>query len=185
VTGTEGALLLERDLGALAVPSWLRDAIFESWDAVRKRWVRVQELLSDAPVHTHLFAQPVESPRFRIILSAVQRNLRLAEIVFHGERRGNPHPDAAAKPPVAVLFDEGNQLAASGFAFRFEGAYSGGRCIELRKDGKFAPRTSLPSGTRSRPGISRSPRSRSRDSTDTCTSPGEGSLRRPPASCSR
>src|SRR5262249_34577428 len=47
--------------------SWLRDADFEYWDAAREQWVPVQPLRSNAAVHTHLLARPVESARFRIL----------------------------------------------------------------------------------------------------------------------
>src|SRR5262249_58346849 len=84
---------------------------FEYWDAVGERWVFVQPLLSDAAVHTHRFARPVEAARFRIVLPKMLcGNLRLGEIVLHGEKLGCSHPDVAAKRPLAVLFDEGDDL---------------------------------------------------------------------------
>src|SRR5262249_33443256 len=62
--------------------SWLRDAAFEYWDAARERWVFVQPLLSDAAVHTHRFARPVEAARFRIVLPKMLcGNLRLGQVV--------------------------------------------------------------------------------------------------------
>jgi outer membrane protein assembly factor BamB len=114
--------------------SWLRDAEFEFWDAVREQWVPVQPLLSNAAVHTHRFAQPVEASRFRLVLPRwLVGNLRLAQIVLHGEKLGPSHPDVIARRPVAVLFDEGEDLKESlaGLGFRFEGAYSGGRCLTV------------------------------------------------------
>jgi outer membrane protein assembly factor BamB len=124
--------------------SWLRDAAFEYWDAAAEKWVPVQQLLSDAPVHTHTFAKPVEAARFRIVLPrGMCGNLRLAEIALHGEKLGPSHPDVIAKRPVAVLFDENEDLKAALVAnqlkFRFEGAYSGGRCLELNKDAEAYP----------------------------------------------
>lgn len=114
--------------------SWLRDAGFEYWDVARDRWVAVQPLLSDAAVHTHKFARPIEAARFRIALPKMLcGNLRLGEIVLHGEELGSSHPDAAAGRPVAVLFDEGNDLA--GYLHRatisLKGAYSGERCLTV------------------------------------------------------
>jgi hypothetical protein len=124
--------------------SWLRDAAFEFWDTARERWVGVQPLLSDAAVHTHKFAKPIEAARFRIVLPKMLcGNLRLGEIVLHGETLGASHPDVVAKRPVAVLFDEGNDL--SGYLHRAtitsKGAYSGSRCLTVGADPatSFAP----------------------------------------------
>lgn len=65
--------------------SWLRDAYLEYFDAAADKWVFVQSLLSDAPVHTHRLAAPVEASRFRIVLPpGLVGNLRLGEIVLHG-----------------------------------------------------------------------------------------------------
>jgi outer membrane protein assembly factor BamB len=114
--------------------SWLRDAAFEYWDAAGERWVFVQPLLSDAAVHTHKFARPIEAARFRIVLPKMLcGNLRLGEVVLHGEKLGPSHPDVIAKRPVAVLFDEGNDL--KGYFLRstiaLKGAYSGERCLTI------------------------------------------------------
>jgi outer membrane protein assembly factor BamB len=66
--------------------SWLRDADLEYFDAQQNKWVFLQPLLSDSATHTHKFAQPVESTQFRIILPfGLYGNLRLGEIVLHGE----------------------------------------------------------------------------------------------------
>jgi outer membrane protein assembly factor BamB len=121
--------------------SWLRDATFEYWDAEKGRWVFVQELLSDAPVHTHRFARPVESARFRIVLpKRLCGNLRLGEVVLHGERLGPSHPDLIGKRPVAVLFDEGDDL--KGYLHRtkiaFGGAYSGQRCLTVEGEAAYS-----------------------------------------------
>src|SRR5262249_13985181 len=112
--------------------SWLRDASFEYWDAARERWVFVQPLLSDAAVHTHQFARPVEAARFRIVLPKMLcGNLRLGEVVLHGEKLGTSHPDIVAKRSRAVLFDEGNDLVGylHGAKLTLTGAYSGDRCL--------------------------------------------------------
>ena len=96
-----------------------------------------EPLRSDAAVHTHMFAKPVEAARFRLVLPwGVCGNTRLAEIVFHGEVLGCSHPDVVAKRPLAVLFDEQEDIrhdlyAGEGLAISLEGAYSGGRCLTL------------------------------------------------------
>jgi hypothetical protein len=114
--------------------SWLRDAAFEYWDAARERWVVVGPLLSDTAVHTHRFTPPLEAARFRIVLPKLLcGNLRLGEIVLHGEKLGTSHPDVAARRPVAVLFDEASDL--SGCLLKaiiaHQGAYSGERCLTV------------------------------------------------------
>jgi outer membrane protein assembly factor BamB len=123
--------------------SWLRDATFEYWDVAGEKWVKVQQLLSNGPVHTHTFARPVEAARFRLVLPrGVCGNLRLGEIALHGEKLGSTHPDVIAKKPVAVLFDEGDDLKAAlvgSHRFRLDGAYSGGRCLALDKEGDSYP----------------------------------------------
>ena len=118
--------------------SWVRDAYFEYWDAAQERWIFVQPLLSNAAVHYHQFAQPVESARFRIVLQpGLVGNLRLAEIVFHGEELGGSHPDVQAKHPVAVLFDEqmedmkSLQYGDNGFSFIFENAFVGDKAMQI------------------------------------------------------
>src|SRR5262249_27073137 len=116
--------------------SWLRDAALEYWDTVKERWVFVQPLLSNAAIHTHKLAQPIEAARLRIVLPKMLcGNLRLGEIVLHGKKLGNSHPDVIAKRPLAVLFDEGDDL--KGYLVRstieLKGAYSGSRCLTIRE----------------------------------------------------
>jgi outer membrane protein assembly factor BamB len=123
--------------------SWLRELQFEAWDPAREQWIFVQELRSDSALHTHKFAKPVEAARFRLVLPwGVCGNIRLAEIVLHGEKQGSSHPDVIAKNPVAVLFDEGDDLkgclVSGPLAFKFEGACSGGRCLALQANAKAA-----------------------------------------------
>jgi outer membrane protein assembly factor BamB len=124
--------------------SWLRDAAFEYWDAAAGRWVFVKPLLSDIAVHTHKFAKPIEAARFRIVLPKMLcGNLRLGEIILHGDKLGPSHPDVVARRPVAVLFDEGEDLR--GFlhrtTFALKGAYSGSRCLTIGGEDaySFAP----------------------------------------------
>jgi outer membrane protein assembly factor BamB len=118
--------------------SWLRDGRIDYWDAAREQWVPIQPLLSDVAVHTHVFARPVEAARFRLMLPwGVCGNVRLAQIIFHGEVLGCSHPDAAAKRPLAVLFDEQEDILKDLYAGQgrlslgLSGAYSGGRCLTL------------------------------------------------------
>lgn len=121
--------------------SWLRDAALDYWDASRERWVFVQPLLSDAEVHTHRLAKPVEAARFRIVLPKMLcGNLRLGEVVLHGEKLGPSHTDVAAKRPVAVLFDEGNDLSGylHGATITLKGAHSGARCLTVEKGDAYA-----------------------------------------------
>ncbi len=78
--------------------SWLRDAVLEAWDTASEKWIPVQPLLSNAAVHTHRLATPVEASRFRLVMPwGLSGNLRLAEIVLHGKKAGPAHPDAAAR----------------------------------------------------------------------------------------
>ncbi|HEV3029332.1 MAG TPA: PQQ-binding-like beta-propeller repeat protein, partial [Planctomycetota bacterium] len=91
--------------------SWLRDLRFEAWDPAREEWGFVQELRSDSAIHTHRLAKPVDAARFRLVLPwGVCGNIRLTELVLHGEKLGASHPDVVARRPVAVLFDEGDDL---------------------------------------------------------------------------
>ena len=82
----------------------------QHWDATKEQWRDGPYLLSNEPVHTHWFAQPLEAAKFRLVTTGggtwPAGNLRLGEIVFHGESLGASHPDAVARRPVAVLFDE-------------------------------------------------------------------------------
>jgi len=131
--------------------SWLRDLRFEAWDPAREEWIFVQELRSDSVIHTHRFARPVEAARFRLVLPwGVCGNIRLTELVFHGEKLGASHPDVVARRPVAVLFDEGDDLKGSlvnsPLSFKFEGACSGGRCLSLSANGKAVPPFQPPFG---------------------------------------
>jgi outer membrane protein assembly factor BamB len=124
--------------------SWLRDIALEYWDTASSRWVLAQPLLSNAAVHTHHLVRPVEASRFRLVLPrGLCGNLRLGEIVLHGEKVGPSHPDVIARRPLAVLFDEGDDLKASltspHLKFRFEDVFSGGRCLVLDKDADVYP----------------------------------------------
>lgn len=100
----EGITLVE---DAAHPESWLRDASFDRWDFQSGRWVPVQALLSDSAVHSHRFTQPAEGSRFRILLPwGCVGNIRLGEIVLHGQDLGPSHPDVRAGKDVAVVFDD-------------------------------------------------------------------------------
>jgi hypothetical protein len=68
----------------------------------------------------------------------------MGELVFHGERLGASHPDAVAKKPLAVLFDENEADLGSSFKhahnpqfdFLYDGAFSGGKCLSLKQAGQ-------------------------------------------------
>jgi outer membrane protein assembly factor BamB len=136
--------------------SWMRDVRLQSWDAADGRWRDGPYLLSDAATHTHWFDKPIEAARFRFVSTGggtwPAGNLRLGEVVFHGEALGCSHPDAVARRPVAVLFDEQEEHLASlkypgrPFAFRYEGAFSGGKCLALTAEGNTVPAWQPPFG---------------------------------------
>lgn len=123
--------------------SWLRDLRFEVWNPAREQWEFVQDLRSNSSVHTHRFTKPVEGARFRLVLPwGVCGNLRLAEIVLHGSKLGGSHPDVIAKRRTAVLFDEGDDLKGNlvygPLSFKFDGAFTGGRCLALSSNSYVA-----------------------------------------------
>jgi outer membrane protein assembly factor BamB len=125
--------------------SWLRDASLEYWDAETEQWIHVQPLLSDAAVHTHELTRPIEAARFRIVIPrGFYSNLRLAEIVLHGETLGASHPDVIARRPVGVLFDESEEFKdiypyADRWSFQLQDAYSGGRFLKVNANQTIAP----------------------------------------------
>jgi len=127
--------------------SWLRDAGLEYWDAKDELWKPAVKLLSDAAVHSHQLPQPITAARWRIMMPyGLVGNFRLGEIIFHGELGGCSHPDVAAKKPVAVLFDDGNDLADcmvyhnNGFSFDLKSAMSGNRSIRIEAGKIASPR---------------------------------------------
>ncbi len=118
--------------------SYLRDARLDYWSPAQEQWVTVMPLLSSQAVHTHKLPNPVDAARWRIMLPwGLCGNLRLAQLVFHGEPGGCSHPDVAAHRPLAVLFDEGADLAESlmhdnnGLSFDLKNAYAGSRSLLL------------------------------------------------------
>ena len=63
--------------------SWLRDTSIEFWDAAGERWLPIQPLLSNAAIHTHNFAHPIEAARFRLKLPwGLYGNLRSSRSSF-------------------------------------------------------------------------------------------------------
>lgn len=130
--------------------TWVREATLEYWNPTAEKWVRAERFLSDSATHSHQLTKPVEASRFRLVLPpGLCGNLRLAEIVFHGAKLGSNHPDVMAQKPVAVLFDEQEDFRnplSGGHQYRFEGAFSGGRCLELARDQNCSPAFVQPFG---------------------------------------
>ncbi len=135
--------------------SWTRDTRLEWWDATAEKWQTGPYLLfnghvpsggGDTVAHTHWFDKPLEAAKFRFVTTGGASwpvgNLRWGELVFHGEILGPSHPDAVANRPVATLFDEQEDvlknLLAYGdypFAFRYDDAAAGGKCLALTRAG--------------------------------------------------
>jgi hypothetical protein len=136
--------------------SWLRDMRLQFWEAATGRWRDGPYLLSNRATHTHWFEKPIEAAKFRFVTTGggswPAGNLRLGELVFHGEVLGCSHPDAAAKRPVAVLFDEHEddlatlKLPNRPFVIRYTDAFSGGKCLALTAEGQTLPNYLPPFG---------------------------------------
>jgi outer membrane protein assembly factor BamB len=136
--------------------SWLRDVKLQWWDAAAAAWRDGPTMLSDAAVHSHVFDHPVEAAKFRLVAPPGGTwpvgNVRLGELVFHGEELGPSHPDAVARRPLAVLFDEREadleclRYPGRPFRFAYTGAYSGGKCLELTAAGRTDPLWTPPFG---------------------------------------
>jgi outer membrane protein assembly factor BamB len=81
--------------------SWVRDTRIQYWNEGEGQWVDGPFLLSDAATHTHWFEKPIEASRFRFVTTGGGAwpvgNLRLGEIVFHGELP-KPPPSVAPRP---------------------------------------------------------------------------------------
>ena len=135
--------------------SWTRDTRLQWWDAEAELWRDGPYLLFNGPsaesgaktvTHTHWFDAPLEAAKFRFVSTGGASwpvgNFRWGELVFHGEVLGPSHPDAVANRPVAVLFDEREDvlknMTAYGeypFAFRYDDAASGGKSLALTRAG--------------------------------------------------
>jgi WD40 repeat protein len=123
--------------------TWIREFRLESWNPLTEKWQSAGTFYSDRATHSHRLNQPVEASRFRLVLPpGMCGNLRLGEVILHGQKLGSNHPDVIAKKPVAVLFDEAEEFS-KGFIgnpkYRFEGAFSGGRSLEIEKDQSAYP----------------------------------------------
>jgi outer membrane protein assembly factor BamB len=125
--------------------SWLRDVRLEYWEPTAQAWRSAGTLVSDAATHTHRLATPRESARWRLVPSDLSGNLRLAQVALHGKDLGPSHPDVMAKRPVAVLFDESDELKHAGLVglpgitFAFGDAHSGGRFLHVAPGAKAYP----------------------------------------------
>lgn len=133
--------------------SWLRDLRLQYWDAEAGAWQDGPYLLSNQPVHTHVFARPIEASRFRFVAAGSPGwpvgSVRLGELVFHGEVLGSPHPDVIGKRGRAVLFDEGDPVFVGamiqghnpGLTIEAQGAeaYSGGHFLKLGQARGYGP----------------------------------------------
>ncbi|MEV0383148.1 PQQ-binding-like beta-propeller repeat protein [Nonomuraea sp. NPDC050643] len=136
--------------------SWLRDVRVQWWDAAAERWRDGPYLLSDAALHSHVLETPLEAARFRFVSTGggawPAGNLRLGELVFHGEALGCSHPDAVAGRGLAVLFDEQESdlrtLIYPGrpFTFSHTDAYAGSKSLQLTAAGETGPAFVVPFG---------------------------------------
>ncbi len=133
--------------------SWLRDARLQYWSTEKEQWLDGPYLLSDAATHTHWFDKPIEAARLRLVTTGGGAwpvgNLRLGEIVLHGQALGCSHPDVVARRPVAVLFDENEsdlKCMCAPLIFKYDGAYSGGKCLALAGAGLSFPNAQPPFG---------------------------------------
>jgi len=88
--------------------SWIRDAVFDYWDDDAQVWIKATDIYSNSEIHTHKF-EPVVSSRFRILLPwGVVGNLRMTEIIIHGESAGIAHKEVREGKPTATMYDENN-----------------------------------------------------------------------------
>jgi hypothetical protein len=132
--------------------SWLRDAKLEYWDSAKSAWVFAEYLTSDAPVHSHLLVHPIEAVKIRITRPDTAGwpvgNLRLAQIVLHGQSLGASHPDVIANRPVAVLYDGRDSDLATlvGASFVRGDAFSGGSYLRVEADRFIHPSYQGPFG---------------------------------------
>jgi hypothetical protein len=123
----------------------MRDVQLQYWDTDKEQWIDGPYMLSNSAVHTHTFEKSIEAAKFRFISTGGASwpvgNIRLGELVFHGEILGASHPDVVAKRPLAILFDEKEAEMKSlnypgrPFAFKYDDAYSGGKSMSLTAAG--------------------------------------------------
>jgi len=89
--------------------SWMKDAILQIWEPVKGVWEDGAYLSADSVTHTHRFEKPLVGSKFRFIGDKTPDspgtggwgwpvgNLRMAELVFHGEMVAPP-PATTIKP---------------------------------------------------------------------------------------
>ncbi|MFD5698266.1 PQQ-binding-like beta-propeller repeat protein [Streptomyces lasiicapitis] len=120
--------------------SWLRDVRLQWWDTEAGHWVDGPMLLSDKAVHTHMFATPLVASWFRFVTTGGGAwpvgNLRMGELVFHGDVLGNSHRDVVKKRDRATLFEDRasdlRTLTHSALSFqRGDARPEGGTCVRL------------------------------------------------------
>ena len=126
--------------------SWLRDVQLQWWDAGAEVWRDGPMLLSNTAMHTHVLDKPIEAAQFRFVTTGggtwPASNIRLGELVFHGESLGASHPDVQQRKAAAVLFDEKESdlkcLEYPGRPFRFcySGAIAGANVWNYRRQAK-------------------------------------------------
>ncbi len=131
--------------------SWLRDMKLEYWNADAEKWVFAEYLTSDSAVHHHTLKKPIEAARFRFVKADGHAwpagNVRLQELMLHGEVLGASHPDVVAKRPIAVLFDENVASVKGSYEHGHNAglklatgaeAFSGGNYITLPGDKNYS-----------------------------------------------
>ncbi|MER5299394.1 hypothetical protein ABT039_07985 [Streptomyces lasiicapitis] len=120
--------------------SWLRDVRLQWWDTEAGHWVDGPMLLSDKAVHTHMFATPLVASWFRFVTTGGGAwpvgNLRMGELVFHGDVLGNSHRDVVKKRDRATLFEDRasdlRTLTHGALSFqRGDARPEGGTCVRL------------------------------------------------------
>ncbi len=126
--------------------SWIRDARLQWWDAESDIWRDGAYLLSNQATHTHWFEKPIEAGKFRLVSTGGGTwpvgNLRLGELVLHGELLGASQRDAAAGRPAVVLFDERESDLADmspALQYRNDDGASGTKSIWFAKAGGSGP----------------------------------------------
>ena len=84
--------------------SWMKDALFQVWNPVTGVWEDGAWISADSVTHTHKFEKPLVGSKFRFIGDKTPDspgtggwgwpvgNLRMAELVFHGEVVDQPKP---------------------------------------------------------------------------------------------
>jgi len=88
--------------------SWFRDARFDYWDNEKQIWVKLTDIYANKAIHSHKF-EPIVANKFRILLPwGVVGNLRMSEIILHGESAGIAHSEVRIGKATATMYDENN-----------------------------------------------------------------------------